>query len=91
MPDEAIKIAFASRVVDGIYPKKISAEIEFREAENGRLIYQINGLSKRKLFGMLPITLRETAVIDTSNGQVSQPEKSLGKLLLELIALPVNN
>jgi hypothetical protein len=90
LPDEAIKIAFASRVVDGIYPKKTTAEIEFKEAENGRLIYQINGLSKRKLFGILPITLKETAVIDTSNGQVSQPEKSFGKLLLELIAIPAN-
>src|SRR3989344_9389360 len=39
LPDEAIKIAFASKVVDGIYPKKSSAEIEFKEADNGRLIY----------------------------------------------------
>lgn len=89
LPDEAIKIVFASGVVDGVYPKKSNAEIEFTEAENGRLVYQIEGLSKRKLFGLIPITLRETALVDTANGQVSQPDKSLGKLLVELMAFPM--
>lgn len=89
LPDEAIKIAFASRVVDGVYPKKSNAEIAFTEAENGRLVYEIDGLSKRKLFGLVPLTLRETVLVDTANGQVTQPDKSLGKLLVELIAFPV--
>lgn len=89
LPDESIKIAFASRVVDGVYPKKNNAEISFSEAENGRLVYQIDGLSKRKLFGLIPMTIRETALVDAANGQVSQPDKSLGKLLVELIAFPI--
>lgn len=89
LPDESIKIAFASRVVDGVYPKKNNAEISFSEAENGRLVYQIDGLSKRRLFGLIPMTIRETALIDAANGQVSQPDKSLGKLLVELIAFPI--
>lgn len=89
LPDESIKIAFASRVVDGVYSKKNNAEISFSEAENGRLVYQIDGLSKRKLFGLIPMTIRETALVDAANGQVSQPDKSLGKLLVELVAFPI--
>lgn len=89
LPDESIKIAFASRVVDGVYPKKNNAEISFSEAKNGRLVYQIDGLSKRKLFGLIPMTLRETALVDAANGLVSQPDKSLGKLLVELVAFPI--
>lgn len=89
LPDEATKIAFASKVVDGVYPKKNNAEISFSEAKNGRLVYQIDGLSKRKLFGLIPMTLRETALVDAANGLVSQPDKSLGKLLVELVAFPM--
>lgn len=89
LPDESIKIAFASRVVDGVYSKKNNAEISFSEAENGRLVYQIDGLSKRRLFGLIPMTIRETALVDAANGQVSQPDKSLGKLLVELVAFPI--
>jgi len=88
LPDEAIKIAFASRVLDGVYPKKSNAEIVFSEAENGHLQYEIAGMSKRKLFGLIRLALNETALVDAGNGQVTQPDKSLGQLLVELIALP---
>ena len=87
-PDEAIKIAFASRAVDGIYTDKLNSEITFIEAPNGHLVYQINGLSKRKIFGLIPLSLNETAYVDSGNGQVTQPEKSLGQLLVELVAFP---
>jgi len=89
LPDEAIKIAFASKVVDGVYQKKSSAEIGFKEAENGRLVYEIDGLSKRKLFGLIPFILKETALVDAGNGRVTQSDKSLGQLLVELVAFPI--
>ncbi len=88
LPDEAIKSALASEAIDGVIPKAGKAEIEMKEAENGRLVYQVEGITKRKILGLIGVTLNETVLVDIQTGRLSVPEKELGRLLYELIALP---
>jgi len=94
LPDQAIENLLAANIINNLIKSQAlnANEIENIEqvitlgANQGELVYQIQGISNQKLLGLLPVLIEKTVEISAESGQVKSEEEAFLDRMLDIIS-----
>jgi hypothetical protein len=94
LPDQAIENLLAANIINNLIKTQAlnASEIENIEqvitlgANQGELVYQIQGISNQKLLGLLPVLIEKTVEISAESGQVMSEQEALLDRILDAIS-----
>lgn len=89
LPDQAVRNMLMSKVIDtvnGQNAANFSSEVKMTQKSDGTLVYEVVGERQKKLFGLMPLKFKKTAVVSVETGALVETKESFSDKLLELIS-----
>ena len=93
LPDQAIQNILQRRIMDSVEESNETAsgtadttqKVELTELNN-EPVFQVQGISSKKLLGLFPISFAKVAFVSTSTGDVVQTNESIFSRILEVFS-----
>lgn len=89
LPDQAVQNMLMSKVIDtvsGQNSANSSSQVKMIQKSDGTLVYEVEGERQKKLFGLMPLKFKKTAVVSVETGALVETKESFPDKLLELIS-----
>lgn len=89
LPDQAVQNMLVGKVIDTVNGQNTgnsSGQVKITQKSDGSLVYEIEGERRKKLFGLMPLKFKKTAVVSVETGALVETKESFPDKLLELIS-----
>lgn len=89
LPDQAVQNMLSGKVIDTVNGQNTtnsSGQVKMTQKTDGSLVYEVEGERQKKLFGLMPMTFKKTAVVSVETGALVETKESFTSKLLELIS-----
>ncbi len=88
--DSAVSVAQGIKMIRGINEKFGEGAVRLKERADLRLVYEVNGISNWKLFGLFPFVRQQTVEVSALSGKIIPIERELNQLLVDLVSRRVD-
>jgi len=89
LPDQAVQNMLSRNVIDqvsGQSADNLSSRVKMTQKSDGSLVYEVEGEKQEKLFGLMPLKFKKTAVVSVETGELLETKESFINKLLGLIS-----
>ena len=89
LPDQAVQNMLSRNVIDKITGQNVadlSNRVKMTQKSDGSLVYEVEGEKQEKLFGLVPLKFKKTAVVSVETGELLETKESFADKLLGLIS-----
>ena len=89
LPDQAVQNMLSRNVIDQISGQSaadLSSRVKMTQKSDGSLVYEIEGEKQEKLFGLMPLKFKKTAIVSVETGELLETKESFATKFLELIS-----
>ena len=89
LPDQAVQNMLFRNVIDRVFSQgadNSASRVKMSQKSDGSLVYEVEGERQKKLFGLMPLKFKKTAVVSVETGALVETKESFSDKLLELIS-----
>lgn len=89
LPDQAVQNMLSRNVIDKVIGEDsgdLSTRIKVSQSDDGNLIYEVDGEKQKRLFGLIPLKFKKTAVVSVETGELMTTRETITARLLDLIS-----
>ena len=89
LPDQAVQNMLSRNVIDQISGQSaadLSSRVKMTQKSDGSLVYEVEGERRKKLFGLMPLKFKKTAIVSVETGELLETKESFATKFLELIS-----
>lgn len=89
LPDQAVQNMLSRNVIDKIVGEDsgdLSTRIRVSQTDEGTLTYELEGEKQERLFGLMPIKFKKTAVVSAETGELIETKQTFRDRILEFIS-----
>lgn len=89
LPDQAVQNMLSRNVIDQISGQSadnLTSRVKMSQKSDGSLVYEVEGEKLEKLFGLMPLKFKKTAIVSVETGELLETKESFASRLLGLIS-----
>ncbi|MBI5356957.1 hypothetical protein HZB78_05120 [Candidatus Collierbacteria bacterium] len=89
LPDQAVQNMLSRNIIDQVSGQDaidLSSRVKMSQKSDGSLVYEVEGEKQEKLFGLMPLKFKKTAVVSVETGELLETKESFTDKLLGLIS-----
>ncbi|MBI2309802.1 hypothetical protein HYU89_02790 [Candidatus Collierbacteria bacterium] len=89
LPDQAVQNMLSRNVIDQISGQdstSSSSRVKMSQKIDGSLVYEVEGEKQEKLFGLMPLKFKKTAIVSVETGELIETKESFVNKFLGLIS-----
>ncbi|GEM_PF-3258064 len=89
LPDQAVQNMLARNVIDKILGQNaadLGSRVKMSQKSDGSLVYEVEGEKQEKLFGLMPLKFKKTAIVSVETGELLETKESFVNKLFGLIS-----
>jgi len=89
LPDQAVQNMLARNVIDRIVEQEagdLATRVRMSQKTDGTLIYEMEGEKQERLFGLVPLKFKKTAVVSAETGELLETRQTFTDRILQLIS-----
>jgi hypothetical protein len=88
-PDQAVQNMLSRNVIDQIGGQEagdLATRVRMSQKADGTLVYEMEGEKQERLFGLMPVKFKKTAVVSTETGELVETRQNFRDRILEFIS-----
>ena len=89
LPDQAVQNMLSRNVIDRISGQNatdLSSRVKMTQKSDGSLVYEVEGEKQERLFGLVSLKFKKTAIVSVETGELLETKESFANKLLGLIS-----
>lgn len=89
LPDQAVANMLSRNVIDkiaGEVGEDFAAKVKVGQTDEGALTYELEGEKQERLFGLMPLKFKKTAVVSAETGELIETKQTFRDRILEFIS-----